>query len=109
MINTWLIEKLVCKASQNGLNNVVYEVHWRYTKSSTVNGENYSVNNNGILRLSLPDPSSFTSYDDLTKTQVVGWVQTSLGQEYITEMDTRLTNSLNDKSTQVILDLPFQN
>ncbi len=109
MTNTWLIEKLICKASQNGLENVVYEVHWRYVKSLTLNEEDYSVNNNGVLKLSSPDPNSFTDYNDLTKAQVVGWVQTSLGQEYITEMDSRLTASLTDKSTQVILDLPFQN
>lgn len=109
MTNTWLIEKLICKGSQNGLSNVVYEVNWRYVKSLTLNGEEYSVNNNGLLKLSSPDPNSFTSYENLTKAQVVSWVQLGLGQEYITEMDARLTSSLNDKSTQVILELPFQN
>jgi hypothetical protein len=109
MTNTWLIEKLVCKASQDGLSNVVYEVHWRYVKSLTLNGEEYSVNNSGVAKLSSPDPNSFTGYDDLTKAQVVAWVQAKLGQEYITDMDSRLTSSINDKSTQVILDLPFEN
>jgi hypothetical protein len=109
MTNTWLIEKLVCKASQNGLTNTVCDVHWRYVKSLTSNGKEYSVNNNGIVRLSSPDPNSFTNYENLTKTQVVTWVQTILGTEYISEMDTRLSNRITDISTQIILDLPFEN
>ena len=109
MTTTWTIEKLVCKPSENGLNNVVCHVYWKYTKSTTVNGETYLKYNNGILTIPSPDPQSFTSYESLTKTQVVGWVQTTLGQEYITDMDTRLTNSLTDQTTQVVLALPFEN
>lgn len=109
MTTTWTIEKLICKPSENGLNNVVYQVHWKYTKSTTVGDETYSKYNNGILIIPSPDPQSFTSYESLTKTQVVGWIQTTLGQEYITDMDMRVTNALTDETTQVILELPFEN
>ncbi len=109
MIITWTIEKLICKPTLNTLSNVVYQVYWTYSKSITVNGENYSVKNNGITSVSDPEVNSFTQYDDLTKSQVLSWVQTELGQEYIAEMDARLSIALTNKSTQVMLPLPFEN
>lgn len=108
MTTTWTIEKLICKSSENGLNNVVYQIHWKYTKSTTIGDETYSKYNNGIITIPSPDPQLFTSYENLTKEQVVGWVQTTLGQEYITDMDTRLTNNVTDQTTQIVLELPFE-
>ena len=109
MITTWTIEKLICKPLLNNLSNVVYQVYWTYSKSITVNGESYSVKNNGVTSVSEPSTNSFIQYDDLTKSQVVSWVQAELGQEYITEMDSRLSIALTNKSTQVTLPLPFEN
>ena len=108
MTTTWTIEKLICKSSENGLNNVVYQIHWKYTKSTTIGDETYSKYNNGIITIPSPDPQLFTSYENLTKEQVVGWVQTTLGQEYITDMDMRLTNNVTDQTTQIVLELPFE-
>lgn len=109
MITTWTIEKLICKPLLNNLSNVVYQVHWTYSKSTAVDGESHSVKNTGITIVSEPTINSFTQYDDLTKSQVVSWVQNELGQDYITEMDSRLSIALTNKSNQVTLPLPFEN
>jgi hypothetical protein len=109
MTTTWTIKKLICKSALNNLSNVVYQIHWEFTKVLEEDNNTYTVKNNGIITLAEPDSNTFTEYDGLTKSQVISWVQTKLGQEYISEMDTRLTNLLISESNQVILPIPFEN
>lgn len=109
MTTNWIIEKMNCKILENNLANVVYQVHWRYIKSDVINNQTYYVNNIGIVNIPSADPLSFTPYESLTKTQVLNWVQTELGQQFITDMDDRLTAEIINLSSRTLLDPPFTN
>lgn len=119
MTTNWVIQKLECKVSEDGLSNVVYKIYWIYRVTEIVDVEvngnliskKYNSARSGVLTLSPPDPLSFTSYNDLTKEQVVGWVVDSLGEEYITSMTTDLDNQNYYKINPLIItpDLPFNN
>ena len=105
MINTWNIDKMVCKSSEGSLTNVVESIYWECKKSDGVN----EVSEKGVCTLSQPDPNSFTPYNQLTKAQVVSWVQTTLGSSRLTELADRLSAKLTEKTTKVSLDPPFTN
>ena len=109
MTTDWKIEKLECKVSENGLSNVVYKIQWVYKVTDTINGKKYYSARRGNSSLSNPDPLSFTSYDNLTKQQVVDWIINTLGEEYITSMTTDLdnTNYYKANPVTVILNPPF--
>lgn len=105
MTTTWNIDKMVCKISEGSLTNVVEYIHWECKKSDGVN----EVSEKGFCTLSQPDPNSFTQYNQLTKTQVVSWIQTTLGSSKLTELADRLSARLTEKTTMVSLDPPFTN
>lgn len=65
---TWKIDWLECKPTQGNLSNVVIVAGWR---CSGVDGEHSSSIYNTIA-LGPPGPD-FTSFNDLTEQQVLGW------------------------------------
>jgi Sec7-like guanine-nucleotide exchange factor len=106
MNTTWNIIKLICKNTDNNLSDVVYRVQWECKKSDSVNN---FVKEGGMCILPQPDPNNFTQYNSLTKAEVVSWVQSVLGTTFISELEARLTERLDEKVNTVILDPPFNN
>jgi hypothetical protein len=106
MTTTWSIIKLICKTTEGNLSNVVYRVNWECKKSDDVNN---FVTEQGMCILPQPDPNNFIQYNSLTKTEVVTWVQSELGTTFITGLETRLTERLDEKVNTVTLDPPFNN
>jgi hypothetical protein len=76
---TWKIEALDYAVSAEGQSNVVTDIHWRLLGTDgTYNGEIY-----GTLGLSFNADNSFVEYADLTKDQIIDWVEVNLGNERI--------------------------
>lgn len=57
---------------KDGLQDVVYTIHWGLTATSD-NGTTASAI--GTKKISNPDPENYTPYDQLTEEIVVGWLQ----------------------------------
>lgn len=102
---TWFIAALDCKVNENNLQDVVYNVHWRYTATNEngINAQTY-----GAQAVSPPSEEVFTPYDELTKEQVVGWLEAS--------MDVPAMNLMLDNQIELIVNpvdvtppLPFVN
>ena len=79
MANTynWTINKLDVRPTQDSLSDVVYNVHWTYTATSDQtdpDGNAYTADTIGTSVVGEPDPEDFTSFDDLTKSQVEEWL-----------------------------------
>jgi hypothetical protein len=107
-MTTWTIINLTCKPLDNELTNVVYQVHWRYTKTTVINDVTYNAFNIGITEIDAPDVNSFIAFENLTKTQVVAWIESKLGETYITEMNTRLDQDIQAQSNRIVLQPPFE-
>tara|TARA_R100001463_G_scaffold113786_1_gene168960 strand:- start:7922 stop:8257 length:336 start_codon:yes stop_codon:yes gene_type:complete len=79
MANTynWTINKLDVRPTQDSLSDVVYNIHWTYTATSDQtdpDGNAYTAEAIGTSVVGEPDPEDFTSFDDLTKSQVEEWL-----------------------------------
>ena len=87
----WTISALDCKVDEDNLKDVVYTVHWRYR----------ATDENGITE-------DFTPYDELTKEQVVGWLEASMD---VPAMDLSLDEQiyLLINPIDVTLPPPFEN
>ena len=70
----WIINALDCRVKEGTLENVVNVVHW------TLNAFNDKYTTSTYSATGMPEPSDtdFTLYNDLTKGQVVGWVESIL-------------------------------
>lgn len=71
----WIISALECKVSEDGLTNVVSTIHWRY---NATNEDGITADTYGAQPVGSPDPANFTPYENITKEQVVGWLEASL-------------------------------
>lgn len=98
---SWKIDNLIHLTSDG----LVINVTW------TLTGDR-----EGLIATSLsgstdlpPPASSFIPYDQLTEEIVIGWIQTYLGQEEITELEKILTEELNEKQNPTKTDgLPWE-
>lgn len=85
MANTYNLEilRLEVKLLENELENVVFQSHWRYTGTSE--DEQYIEQIVGTASISAPDPDNFVPFEDLTESQVVGWVESAVDLEKFRE------------------------
>jgi hypothetical protein len=66
----WNVVQLNYQVSDGALDNVVTQVHWTASKQDEeLVGSSY-----GCETVSSPDPDSFTSYDQLTEEECLGWL-----------------------------------
>lgn len=105
MTTTWNINKMICKISEGSLTNIVESIYWECKKSDGIN----EVSESGFCTLAQPNENSFTPYDQLTKAQVISWVETTLGTDRLTAIDSRLSSRLIAKASTVVLNPPFSN
>jgi len=70
----WSISSLECRVQEGDLSDVVYLVHWRVSSTEVDGDKTYSASVYSTCSVPAPDPSSFTSYADLTQDQVLGWI-----------------------------------
>lgn len=70
----WQIVQLDCAPSYEGLQDYVVNVHWRYGAQF----ESYFMDIYGSQSFTEVAGPDFTPYADLTKDQVIGWLEGSL-------------------------------
>jgi len=101
----WIIEALDCKVNEGDLQDVVYNVHWRYsaTNKNGITAETY-----GAQAVLPPSEEDFTPYNELTKEQVVGWLEATID---VPAMNLMLDNQINliINPVDVTPPLPFKN
>ena len=101
----WVIEALDCKVNEGNLQDVVYNVHWRYsaTNENDITAEAY-----GAQAVLPPSEEDFTPYNKLTKEQVVGWLEAAID---VPVMNLMLDNQINliINPVDVTPPLPFKN
>ena len=74
---TWRINQLEAKIHEDGLDNVIYTVHWTYIATDD-SEEPISVNSIGTLSVQYKEGDPFIPYADLTKDDVILWLDAGL-------------------------------
>jgi len=71
----WTISAVERAVSLDGLQDVIQTVHWRYrgTDENGVTAETY-----GAVAVGQPNPQDFTPFDDVTASDVEGWLEVLL-------------------------------
>lgn len=106
IIYTWEITAMEVILNQDGLSNVVNNIDWRLI--ATVEGKKYRAEQWAKQYISVPESGLFTNYQDLTKEQVVGWLESILDVNQLKESLAYQIN-LQVNPTHAVLPLPFAN
>lgn len=106
IIYTWEITAMEVVLNQDGLSNVVSNIDWRLI--ATVDGKKYRAEQWAKQYVSAPDANSFTNYDELTKEQVVSWLESVLDVPQLKENLAHQID-LQINPTHALLPPPFAN
>lgn len=71
---TWDITQMDCYPQADGQSDVVFTVHWTCSGQQTASGNTYNGSVYSTCAVPAPTGSAFTPYDQLTETQVLGWI-----------------------------------
>ena len=87
---TWDVSTVDTYPTKDSKSDVVYNVHWRITATDDTNkdsdGNNWTASSYGTQALDTADISSFTSFADLTSSDVQAWVETAMGADAVTAL-----------------------
>ena len=74
----WIFSAFDCKVSEDGMQNVITTVHWRYngTNEDGVSAEVY-----GAQAVGTPTPEAFIPYPELSEEQVIEWMEDIINVE----------------------------
>lgn len=95
----WNIKQLACKPQEEGKSNVVVTADW----TVSVTDGTYTSSLYGTQEFSLNTESNFTPFENLTKDQVVGWVQSAMGIDDVTALQQKLDTQLEEQINPPII------
>jgi hypothetical protein len=103
---SWLIDQLDCKPRENEATDVVVIVHWRLMATD---GTYNAVVGSALTLDAYDGKNAFIEYKDLSKEDVIEWVQSKLGKDEIASLKSHLDGVIKNQQTPqiVTLDLPW--
>lgn len=109
---TWNVATVDTKPSVTDDNaitetDVIYNVHWRLTGTDDTNtyedengdGVNYTADVYGTQSLDISDLGSFTAFDDVTASDVEGWVTTAMGTDEVQSLKDAIAAKITEAIT----------
>tara|TARA_R100000278_G_scaffold18748_1_gene18414 strand:- start:5776 stop:6147 length:372 start_codon:yes stop_codon:yes gene_type:complete len=109
---TWNVATVDTKPSVTDDNaitetDVIYNVHWRLTGTDDTNtyedenGDdvNYTADVYGTQTLDISDLGSFTAFDDVTASDVEGWVTTAMGTDEVQNLKDAVAAKITEAIT----------
>lgn len=109
---TWNVATVDTKPSVTDDNaitetDVIYNVHWRLTGTDDTNtyedenGDdvNYTADVYGTQSLDISDLGSFTAFDDVTASDVEGWVTTAMGTDEVQSLKDAIAAKITEAIT----------
>ena len=98
---TWNVNTVDVYPSDEGHSNVIYNVHWRLNAADNeLDAEGYplyTASVYGAQRLNTSDLSNFTDFDNVTSSQVQGWVEAAMGAEEVQSLKDGLDANIADQ------------
>lgn len=96
---TWSIVQMDAYPELDGYTDVVATVHWTLTGiDQTYQGYAY-----GSQGVSIGQDASFIPYADLTKEQVIEWVQAAMGSEHVASYKTSVAQQIENQINPPII------
>lgn len=96
---TWRINKMTAKIQEGELKNVIFNINWTYLAKYSED-ESIVASLNGSTNVKYNEGDPFIPYEDLTKQDVVGWLEASEDIN-IEGMKENLDKQIDDKKNPV--------
>jgi len=99
----WTAAQMDAYPEYEGYEDVVFTVHWRLDGTD---GE-HAGGVYGTVGLTLDPEATFTPYADLTKAQVIDWVQDALGEEQVASYEASVAAQIDALANPPVVTPPL--
>jgi len=99
---TWDCKTVDTYPTKDSKSDVIFNVHWRLNAEDDTKDKN-SGTIYGVQSINTDDLSTFTAFADLKESDVVGWVESGLGEEKVKELKSALDNQIAEKITPTVV------
>jgi hypothetical protein len=99
---SWNCRLVDCYPTKDDNTDVVYNVHWTYTGTSSKKDDQdnfYTASIYGTQVLNTDDITDFIPFTDLDNAKVTDWVTTTMGEDKVNNYKTNLSNQIADQIT----------
>jgi hypothetical protein len=105
---TWRFPILQTYTQQDGLENIVYIVHWYYTGVREVESSSYKYETFGAQSIApfVSGSRPFIPYEQLTEAIVQEWVEESIGAEKLASMRSSIDKQIDNLISPPVAYLP---
>lgn len=93
----WNCKTVDVVLQEEGLTDVVYNVHWIVTGTS----DTYSSTSTGTQTVTLDESTPFIPFADLTNDIVVGWTKAAMGEEQVASIESSIANAIEEQINPV--------
>lgn len=92
--NTWTISQTDYVLSEDGLTNVINNLHWRLDAAESSGGKDYVAGAYGTQSVTA-DPDNFIDYSKVTEANCIAWVKAAMGEEAVTALENSLQANID--------------
>lgn len=100
---TWSVIQMDAYPELDGNTDVVFTVHWTLTGTDGT----HTAGVYGSVGVTVDPDAPFTPYADLTQEQVVGWVQSALGEEQVAAYEANVATQIANLANPPIVTPPL--
>jgi hypothetical protein len=93
----WNCKTVDVVLQEEGLTDVVYNVHWIVTGTS----DTYSSTSIGTQTVTLDESTPFIPFVDLTNDIVVGWTKDAMGEEQVASIESGIADAIEKEINPV--------
>ena len=93
----WNCKTVDVVLQEEGLTDVVYNVHWIVTGTS----DTYSSTSIGTQIVTLDESTPFVPFADLTNDIVVGWTKDAMGEEQVASIESGIADAIEKEINPV--------
>ena len=99
---TWDCKTVDTYPTKDSKSDVIFNVHWRLNAEDDTEDKN-SGTIYGVESINTDDLSTFTAFADLKESDIIGWVESGLGEDRVKDLKTALDAQIAEKITPTVV------
>ena len=98
----WDCKRVETYPTKDGKSDVIFNVRWMLTGVDDTKDKNEGYSH-GSVSLDTDDLSTFKSFDNITESDVIGWVESALGDEKVKAIKDSINADIAEKITPKVV------
>jgi len=99
---TWDCKTVDTYPTKDSKSDVIFNVHWRLNAEDDTEDKNTG-SIYGVESINTDDLSTFTAFADLKESDIIGWVESGLGEDQVKSLKANLDAQIAEKITPTVV------